>query len=282
MKKYFIIIFILIYAMPSHSISSFSANYDLYLKNNIGNIKFGSAVYELIMTNNVYVFKSNAVTDKLWSTLYDYSINETSIGLMVGGKFIGDYYEIIENKGNLVSDKYRVNLYELTISDFFKSQLETLSDSELILKAIDSGNVEKIKFSGNQAKDNSIPSYKKDLKNREELIKVLLELDESSPSLVDALSLYLNISVDIQKFPNRKVFTYQFADKKGLSQREFTIIGFEKIKINDNDIQTIRIECPELDLTINVSKDYDFMPVYIRKTNGKTNFSLILSNFIHI
>jgi len=282
MKKYFISIFTLFYLLPAHSISSFSANYDLHLKNNLGSIKLGSAEYELVVTNNVYIFRNHARTDKLWSSIYDYSINETSIGLIEGNELIGDYYEIIENQGNLISEKYEVNISELIINGLLKSQLDTLSDSELILKAIDSGNFNKIKFADKQSNDSSIPSYKKDLKNRMELIEYLLELETNSSDIVDPLSLYLNISGDVQKSPNRKVFTYQFADKKGISQREFTIIGIEKIKINKNEIETIRIECPELDLRINISKEYNFMPVFISKTNGKSDFSLILVDFIHI
>ena len=56
-----------------------------------------------------------------------------------------------------------------------KKSIEKLSDSELILKAIGSGNRDKIKFAGNQALDNNIPSYKKDLVNRKELIEDLFE-----------------------------------------------------------------------------------------------------------
>ena len=50
----------------------------------------------------------------------------------------------------------------------------------------------------------------------------------------------------------------------------------------DNDIETIRVECSELGLVINISKNHYYMPVNIRKTNGKANFRLILTNFMHI
>lgn len=56
-----------------------------------------------------------------------------------------------------------------------KIELEKLSDSELILKAIDSGIAEKIEFGGSQALDPSVPSYEKELANRDELIEALLE-----------------------------------------------------------------------------------------------------------
>jgi hypothetical protein len=54
-----------------------------------------------------------------------------------------------------------------------RSQLKKLSDSELILKAIDLGVAEKIVFGGSQALDPTVPSYEKELTNREELIDAL-------------------------------------------------------------------------------------------------------------
>jgi len=291
MKRYFIFIFILSYALPAHSISSYKASYDLYGQTDLGNVKFGSAEYELVVTNNAYVFTSNAKTDKLWSAIYDYSRIETSIGLIEDDKLIGDYYKIIENQGNSISDNYEINIYpnepyillnnEIIRSAFTKSNLETLSDSELILKAIDSGNYENIEFSGSQALNNEIPSYEKDLANREELIEVLVEpaWGINSADIVDALSIYLHIAEDIQKYPNKKVFIYQIVDKKGVNQREFTISGFETLNIDNNEVETIRIICSELRLIFNVSKDHNFMPVYIDKTNGKNNYRLTLKDY---
>tara|TARA_B100000795_G_C22774640_1_gene429447 strand:- start:327 stop:1211 length:885 start_codon:yes stop_codon:yes gene_type:complete len=294
MKKYLILILIIFYVSPAYSISSYIAKYDLYVLTNLGTIKVGSAEYELVAANNAYVFSSNAKTDKLWSALYDYSINETSIGLIEGNKIIGDYYKVTENQGDLISDEYEINIYpedgyaslnsEIISNGFTKSHLEELSDSELILKAINSGNYKKIKFAGNQANDNNIPSYEKELVNKDELIGLLLEpsLDISSVDIVDALSIYLHISNDIQKNPNKKVFIYQVVDKKGLSQREFFIDGFETINVGNNEVKTIRVKCPELRLSFNVSKDHDFIPVLIDKKNGKTNFQLTLTSYINI
>jgi len=291
MKRYFIFIFILCCALPVHSISSYKASYDLYGQTDLGNIKFGSAEYELIVANNSYVFTSNAKTDKLWSAIYDYLRIETSIGLIKDNKLISDYYKIIENQGDSISDNYEINIYtnERYVSlnnaiignALTKSDLEKLSDKELILKAIGSGNYTKIEFGGSQALDPNVPSYKKELANREELIEALLESiwEINSADIVDALSIYLHISEDIQEYPNKKVFIYQIVDKKGVNQREFTISGFETLNIDNNEVETIRIICPELRLIFNVSKDYNFMPVYINKTNGKTNYRLTLKDF---
>ena len=82
-----------------------------------------------------------------------------------------------------------------------------------------------------------------------------------------------------EKAPNKKTFVYQIVDKKGVNQRKFTIDGFETINIDNNEVETIRIICPKLRLIFNVSKDYNFMPVYIDKTNGKTNYRLTLKNY---
>ena len=65
-------------------------------------------------------------------------------------------------------------------NNFNKDDLEKLSDSDLIFKAIDLGLNNKIVFSGDDALDPDIPSYKKDLGNREELIKILLEAIEGN------------------------------------------------------------------------------------------------------
>ena len=189
MKRYFIFIFILSYALPAHSISSYKASYDLYGQTDLGNIKFGSAEYELVVTNNAYVFTSNAKTDKLWSAIYDYSRIETSVGLIEDDKLVSDYYKIIENTGDSISDNYEINIYpneryallnnEIIGNAFIKSDLEKLSDSELILKAIDSGNADKIEFGGSDALDPTVPSYEKELANREELVEALVELTKS-------------------------------------------------------------------------------------------------------
>jgi len=228
MKRYFIFIFILSYALPVHSISSYKASYDLFAQTDLGYIKFGSAKYEFLVANNAYVFTSNATTDILWRAIHDYSRNETSVGLIEDNKLIGSYYKITENQGNTINDNYEINIY---------------------------------------------PNERYVSLNKE-IIPVI-----NSADIVDALSIYLNISEDIQKYPNKKVFIYQVVDKKGVNQREFTINGFETININNNEVETIRIICPELRLIFNVSKDHNFMPVYINKTNGKTNYELTLKDY---
>ena len=111
MKRYFIVILMLSFVFPAQAVSSYKASYDLYGNTDLGNFKFGSAEYELVVAHNAYVFTSNAKTDKLWSAIYDYLRIETSIGLIEDNKLIGDYYKIIENQGDSISDNYEINIY---------------------------------------------------------------------------------------------------------------------------------------------------------------------------
>tara|TARA_B110000003_G_C16119890_1_gene327321 strand:+ start:93 stop:440 length:348 start_codon:yes stop_codon:yes gene_type:complete len=61
-----------------------------------------------------------------------------------------------------------------------KKSLSKLSDKELILKAVSSGHYTDIEFGGSDALNPDIPSYDKDLANKEELIEILIEPDSDS------------------------------------------------------------------------------------------------------
>ena len=167
------------------------------------------------------------------------------------------------------------------VSEQSKQSLSQLSDTELILKAIDSGNFTKIEFGGSDGGNPDVPSYAKVLANRKELIGVLLESlwESKSYNIVDTLSVYLHISEDIQKDPNKKSFFYQIVDKKGVNEREFIIDGFETIIIDNNEVETIRVISPKLRLVFNISKGHNFIPIYINKTNGEANFELVLTDY---
>ena len=92
------------------------------------------------------------------------------------------------------------------IETLIKSDLEKLSDSELILKAIGSGNADKIEFGGPQALDLNVPSYEKELANREELIEALEGLSEAllepkqEKILTNNSKFYVVDTIDIDDF----------------------------------------------------------------------------------
>ena len=97
--------------------------------------------------------------------------------------------------------------------------------------------------------------------------------------LVDQLSVYLALANDIRKKPNQLEFTYQVVDQYGVKYLKFLVDGFESININENEIETVKVYCEELLLTLNLSLHDNFQPVTIRKINGKTEFIMILKEF---
>ena len=98
-------------------------------------------------------------------------------------------------------------------------------------------------------------------------------------NLVDQLSVYLALSIDIQKNPDQVEFIYQVADEDGVEYQKFLVEGYQTITIQDNEIETIVINCPELELTLNLSVEHNFQPVLIHKINGKSEFKLELKKF---
>ena len=97
--------------------------------------------------------------------------------------------------------------------------------------------------------------------------------------LVDQLSVYLALSNDIRKKPDQLEFTYQVVNQDGVKYLKFLVDGFESININENEIETVKVYCEELLLTLNLSLHDNLQPVTIRKINGKTEFIMILKEF---
>ena len=97
--------------------------------------------------------------------------------------------------------------------------------------------------------------------------------------LVDTLSVYLALSNDMINKPNESEFTYQVVDEVGVKYLEFKLDGSEKILINESEIETMRVVCDELQLTLNLSIKENFQPIRIHKINGKTAFTMTLIEF---
>ena len=97
--------------------------------------------------------------------------------------------------------------------------------------------------------------------------------------LVDSLSVYLALSEDMKLYPEQTIFNYQVANSEGIKRQDFTVDGREAITINDKEIETIIILCPELNLSLNLAKEYGYLPVMIRKVNGKTVFNMELTEY---
>ena len=97
--------------------------------------------------------------------------------------------------------------------------------------------------------------------------------------LVDTLSVYLALSNDIINKPSQSEFTYQVVDEVGVKYLQFKVDGSEKLLINESEIETIRVVCDELQLTLNLSIKDNFQPIRIHKINGKTAFTMTLIEF---
>ena len=116
-----------------------------------------------------------------------------------------------------------------------KSNLEKLSDSELIIQALASGNRDILKFAGSQALDNDIPTYKKDLTNRKEVIDVLfkasqdnnLDSDEQIPASSD-------IKSNLEKLSDSELII------QALASGNRDILKFAGSQALDNDIPTYK------------------------------------------
>ena len=98
--------------------------------------------------------------------------------------------------------------------------------------------------------------------------------------LVDPLSVYLALSNDMLIKPDQSEFTYQVVNQDGVKYLKFRVIGQENISINGSEIDTIRVSCEELELTLNLSVKDNFQPVKIHKINGKTEFTMLLIEFM--
>ena len=98
-------------------------------------------------------------------------------------------------------------------------------------------------------------------------------------NLVDQLSVYLALSIDIQKNPDQVEFIYQVAEEDGVEYQKFLVEGYQTVTIQDNEMETVVINCPELELTLNLSVEHNFQPVLIHKINGNSEFKLVLKEF---
>jgi hypothetical protein len=97
--------------------------------------------------------------------------------------------------------------------------------------------------------------------------------------LVDTLSVYLALSNDMINKPSQLEFTYQVVDEVGVKYLKFKLDGPEKLTINEREIDTIRVVCDKLQLTLNLSIKENFQPIRIHKINGKTAFTMTLIEF---
>ena len=231
MKKPFYLILCFFIAFEIQALTSYEATYDLSVTSDLGKLKIGEGRYKLVVDNNdEFIFSSEAFTDSIWKTFYDYSRYERSIGLKIDNYINSHYYDLVE-----------INRIELTNNKNFNVRI--------------------------------YPEKNLAIFNNEKRWETM------SKSILDELSVYLALSEDVQKNPDQDVFTYQVVDEKGINEVNFKFEDYETITINNIKIESMKMSSPELELTLNLSKAYNFLPVIINRVNQENHFYLTLREF---
>ena len=228
MNKMIFLFLGLLFSVQSFALTPYKGSYELYAETVMGNLKIGTAILNLEINDNQFEFTTEARTESLWKSLYDYSRSEKSIGNVIDGQIINTYFSVIEKIKKEVKKNYEITI----ITD--KNYAVSSSGDEFQIK----------------------------------------------PGLrVDTLSVYLALSNDIINKPSQSEFTYQVVDEVGVKYLKFKLDGAEKLLINESEIETIRVVCDELQLTLNLSIKENFQPIRIHKINGKTAFTMMLIEF---
>jgi hypothetical protein len=228
MNKVIFLFLGLLFSVQSFALTPYKGSYDLYAKTVMGDLKIGTAILNLEVNNNKFKFTTEARTESLWKSLYDYSRSETSIGNETDGLIINTYFSVIEKIKNEIKKDY-----EITIETDKNYAVSSNGD----------------------------------------------EFEIKPGLLVDTLSVYLALSNDMVNKPNESEFNYQVIDEVGVKYLQFKLDGTEKLLINEREIETIRVFCDELQLTLNLSVEENFQPIKIYKINGKTAFTMTLIDF---
>ena len=227
MKK-IVFLFLSFINLNSLALSPYIGSYELYADTKMGNLKIGTAILNLKVNEDQFIYTTEAKTESLWKALYDYSRSEISTGNETDGQIINNYFSVIEKIKGEVKKNYEINI---------------ATDKNYAISS-----------TGEQW--------------------------EIKPGLlVDPLSLYLALSNDMLNNPDQTEFTYQVVDQDGVKYLKFSLDGEENIEINESIIETSRVICEELELTLNLSAKDNFQPVKIHKVNGKTEFTMLLIEF---
>ena len=111
MKKIVFLFIALLFSVQSLALNPYKGSYDLYAETVMGNLKVGTAILNLEVNNNQFIYTTNAQTEAVWKALYDFKREEKSLGNEVDGQIINTYFSVIEkNKGEVKKD------YEISIA----------------------------------------------------------------------------------------------------------------------------------------------------------------------
>jgi hypothetical protein len=94
-------------------------------------------------------------------------------------------------------------------------------------------------------------------------------------NIVDSLSLFLALSQDLQKYPNKTIFDYQVADGKSIEQQQYKRISNETINVGNKPTDVIKVTKIGSNGNIQAffSPKYQYLPVLIEKKRGNKNYN---------
>ena len=112
MKKIFILILNIVISFQAFGLTPYEAKYNLSAKTELGNFKIGTAKYRLLIDDNdKFIFTSEAYTDPIWVSLYDYSRHEKSTGSIINNQLTSVYYDLVEIEKGIVNHNYQFKVY---------------------------------------------------------------------------------------------------------------------------------------------------------------------------
>ena len=229
MNKVILMFLGILFSVQSFSLTPYKGNYDLYAQTPMGNLKIGSAILNLEINNNQFEFTTDAKTEALWKTIYDYSRSEKSIGNVIDGQIINTYFSVIEKIKNEVKKNYEITIetdknYAVSSSgDEFEIKPGLLVDTLSVYLALSNDMVNKPNESEftYQVVDEVGVNYLQFKLDGSEKILINEREIETVRVICDELQLILNLSVE-ENFQPIKIHKIN-----GKTAFTMTLIGFE-------------------------------------------------------
>ena len=110
MKKIVFLFIALLFSVQSLALNPYKGSYDLYAQTVMGNLKVGTAILNLEVNNNQFIYTTNAQTEAVWKALYDFTREEKSLGNEVDGQIINTYFSVIERNNGEVKKDYKISI----------------------------------------------------------------------------------------------------------------------------------------------------------------------------
>jgi len=101
-----------------------------------------------------------------------------------------------------------------------------------------------------------------------------------SGNILDPLSVFLALSFDLKRTPEKTAFTYQVANGKSIEKMYFEKIPNQTITINNKTLKAIKIKRTKHDSNIEAYflPDQQYLPILIKQTKGARDYVYEITN----